>query len=136
MSLRTRLVISAAAAAGVVLLVVLFLATPSLHRRALEQSKATLLAEARLVARVVQQALAQGTAPGALDSLVDEAAREAQARVTIVAPDGRVLADSTASGPDLQALENLAGRPEVQAAPGSRSPRIPCKRRSESCGGQ
>ncbi len=116
MSLRTRMVVSAAAAAGVVLLVVLFLATPGVHRRALQQSQATLLAEARLLARVVQQALAQGTAPGALDSLVDEAAREVQARVTIVAPDGRVLADSIASGPALLALENLAGRPEVQAA--------------------
>jgi two-component system phosphate regulon sensor histidine kinase PhoR len=47
---------------------------------------------------------------------VDAAAREVDARVTIVAPDGRVLADSALSGADLRAVENHGGRPEVKGA--------------------
>jgi two-component system phosphate regulon sensor histidine kinase PhoR len=47
---------------------------------------------------------------------VDAAAREVRARVTIVAPDGRVLADSAVSGAALAALESHLDRPEVQQA--------------------
>ncbi len=50
-----------------------------------------------------------------LDALVDEAAREVGARVTIIATDGRVLADSSLSGPALRAVENHLSRPEVAA---------------------
>jgi two-component system phosphate regulon sensor histidine kinase PhoR len=116
LSLRGRMVMTAVAAAGVALAVVLLLAGPALESRAVEQSFATLLAEARLMARVVEDQLAKGTGPDALDPVVDDAARDVEARVTVIAPDGRVLADSVASGADLQAMENHAGRPEVQAA--------------------
>jgi two-component system, OmpR family, phosphate regulon sensor histidine kinase PhoR len=68
------------------------------------------------MARVVEEGLARGAPPSELDPLVDEAAREVRARVTIVAPDGRVVADSSVSGPDLAALENHGGRPEVREA--------------------
>jgi len=81
MSLRTRMVVTGAAAAAAALLVILLLATPGLRRRALAQTKTTLLAEARLLARVVEPALARGADPAVLDSLVDMAAREMQARV-------------------------------------------------------
>jgi len=116
MTLRTRMVVTAAAASAVVLIAILLLATPGLRRRALEQTEATLLAEARLMARVVEQALAQGAGPEDLDPVVDAAAREVQTRVTVVGRDGRVLADSTLSGPALLALENHGSRPEVRAA--------------------
>jgi two-component system phosphate regulon sensor histidine kinase PhoR len=68
------------------------------------------------MARVVEESLARGTQPEALDPVVDEAAREVSARVTVIAPDGRVIADSALSGPALLALENHGGRPEVQSA--------------------
>jgi two-component system phosphate regulon sensor histidine kinase PhoR len=48
--------------------------------------------------------------------VVDTAAREVDARVTVIAPDGRVLADSAVSGRDLARVENHGGRPEVQGA--------------------
>jgi DNA-binding winged helix-turn-helix (wHTH) protein len=79
-------------------------------------TRTTLLAEARLMARVVERPLAEATPPSEIDALVDSAAREVSARVTIIAPDGRVLADSSLSGPELAAVENHAGRPEVTAA--------------------
>jgi two-component system phosphate regulon sensor histidine kinase PhoR len=110
------MVVTAAAAAAVALGALLLLAGPALERRALHQTADTLTAEARLMARVVEDALARGTSPEALDPVIDAAAADVEARVTIVAPDGRVLADSAVSGAALRALENHAGRPEVKAA--------------------
>ncbi|HVR71678.1 MAG TPA: ATP-binding protein, partial [Vicinamibacteria bacterium] len=69
-----------------------------------------------LMARVVEPALLAGAGAEQIDPVVDAAAREVRARVTIVAPDGRVLADSAVSGPALAALENHLARPEVQQA--------------------
>jgi two-component system phosphate regulon sensor histidine kinase PhoR len=116
LSLRGRMVMTAVVAAAIALGALLLLAGPRLERRAREDAKATLLADARLMARVVEDSLARGTTPEALDPIVDDAAREVDARVTVIARDGRVLADSAVSGPALLALENHAGRPEVKAA--------------------
>jgi two-component system phosphate regulon sensor histidine kinase PhoR len=80
------------------------------------QTRDQLLAEAQLMARAVEGALAAGAGRDTLDPLVDAVAREVHARVTIVAPDGRVLADSAVSGAQLAELENHADRPEVQQA--------------------
>ena len=116
LSLRGRMVTTAVVAAGVALAVLLLLAGPPLDRRARDDAFAGLTAEARLMARVVEDALARGTGPEALDPIVDEAAREVDARVTVIAYDGRVLADSAVSGADLARLENHGGRPEVRGA--------------------
>ncbi len=116
LGLRARMGVTAAAATATALLAVHFLAEPGLRRRTLEETRTTLFAEARLMARVVEEGLARGAPPSELDPLVDEAAREVRARVTIVAPDGQVVADSSASGPDLAALENHGERPEVREA--------------------
>ena len=80
------------------LLVVLLMVEPGLRRHSQDHTRDTLLAEARLMARVVEHPLAEGASSAEIDRLVDEAAREVRARVTIVAPDGRVLADSSLSG--------------------------------------
>jgi two-component system phosphate regulon sensor histidine kinase PhoR len=116
LSLRARMVMTALVAAGIALTVLLALAAPRLRERARRDAMATLLAETRLMARVVEDALARDTTPEALDLSVDEAARELNARVTVIAADGKVLADSARSGPDLSALENHAARPEVRSA--------------------
>ncbi len=116
LSLRGRMVLTAVAAAGVALAVLLLLAGPSLDRRARDQAFASLTAEARLMARVVEEQLAVGTSPDALDPVVDAASGEVGARVTVIAPDGQVLADSAVSGADLARLPNHADRPEVQGA--------------------
>ena len=134
LSLRGRMVTTAVVAAAVALGVLLVLAAPALERRALQQTADTLQAEARLMARVVEDALARGTSPEALDPVVDAAAGDAEARVTIVAPDGRVLADSAVSGPALGALENHADRPEVKAALAGQSTSV--RRRSATVGAE
>jgi two-component system phosphate regulon sensor histidine kinase PhoR len=113
---RGRLAVTAIAASAAALLAVLLLVGPALRDRAMERERDRLFAEARLIARVVQEPIAQGQPTELLDRLVDETAREVAARVTIVALDGRVLADSAASGSALEALESHAGRPEVRQA--------------------
>jgi two-component system phosphate regulon sensor histidine kinase PhoR len=109
------IVIALAAAAGA-LLVVLLVAGPRLRGRAVDNARATLFAETRLMARLVRPALAAGTPSHELDRLVDAAARDVRARVTIIAPGGRVLADAELSGTALDAVENHAYRPEILEA--------------------
>jgi two-component system phosphate regulon sensor histidine kinase PhoR len=121
LSLRGRMVMTAVIAAAVALGALLVLAGPALESRARHQTADTLAAEARLMARVVEDELARGTSKDALDPVVDAAARDVEARVTVIAPDGRVLADSSVSGPELVRLENHANRPEVKEALAGRS---------------
>jgi two-component system phosphate regulon sensor histidine kinase PhoR len=110
------MVMTAVVATAVVLGVLLLLAGPALERRARDDAFSSLLAESRLMARVVEDALAGGTPGAELDRLVDAAAREVDARVTIIDTAGRVLADSSLSGAELQTVENHGGRPEVVGA--------------------
>ena len=116
LGLRGRIAVTAVAATATALVVVLALEGPDLHRRAVEQVRGRLLAEARLMARVVAQPLAEGRPSDEIDAIVDEAARDVQARVTIIAPDGTVVADSALSGDALRTVENHLNRPEVQEA--------------------
>ena len=134
LSLRGRMVMTAVAAAGVALAVLLLLVGPTLDRRARDQAFAGLTAEARLMARVVEEQLGRGTSPEALDPVVDAASREVNARVTVIAPDGKVLADSAASGIDLERLANHADRPEVQGALAGETSRA--ERRSATVGAE
>ena len=132
LSLRGRMVTTAVAAAGVALAALLLLVGPTLDRRARDQAFAGLTAEARLMARVVEDQIGRGTNLEALDPVVDAASREVDARVTLIAPDGRVLADSAASGTDLERVANHADRPEVQGALAGQTSRA--ERRSATVG--
>jgi two-component system phosphate regulon sensor histidine kinase PhoR len=116
LGLRGRIAVTAVAATATALVAVLLLEGPDLHRRAVDHVRATLLAEARLMARVVEGPLAEGRPSDEIDAMVDAAAGDVQARVTIIAPDGTVVADSALSGEALHAVENHRGRPEVQEA--------------------
>ncbi len=51
-----------------------------------------------------------------LDHFIDGVASRGSFRATVIAPDGKVLADSEFSGPALEAMENHAGRPEITEA--------------------
>jgi two-component system phosphate regulon sensor histidine kinase PhoR len=116
LSLRARMVVTALGAAAIGLGVVLALAGPALDRRARDDVFATLAAESRLMARVVEDQLSRSEDTEALDAVVDAAAPEVQARVTVIARDGRVLADSSLSGVELAAVASHADRPEVKDA--------------------
>jgi two-component system, OmpR family, phosphate regulon sensor histidine kinase PhoR len=126
------MVTTAVAAAGVALAALLLLVGPTLDRRARDQAFAGLTAEARLMARVVEDQIGRGTNLEALDPVVDAASREVDARVTLIALDGKVLADSAASGTDLERVANHADRPEVQGALAGQTSRA--ERRSATVG--
>jgi len=116
LSLRGRMAAVALAASAAALLTLLLFVGPELRREVTGGVRDVLLAEARLMARVVEEPLSRGASPDELDPLVDAAARDVRARVTVVAMDGRVLADSSLSGPALLQVENHGSRPEVQVA--------------------
>jgi two-component system phosphate regulon sensor histidine kinase PhoR len=56
---------------------------------------------------------------GRLDARIDALASAADARITVVSSEGRVLADSEFDGLALAALDNHAGRAEIRAASAS-----------------
>jgi two-component system phosphate regulon sensor histidine kinase PhoR len=114
--LRFRIALASMTVSAVALLAVLLLAGPRLRARAIDETTATLFAEASLIAASVEQPVASGMAMDALDALVDEASRKVQSRVTLVGLEGRVLGDSAVSGADLLKLENHGTRPEVLQA--------------------
>src|SRR5262249_27466529 len=51
-----------------------------------------------------------------LQAVIRDLSARALARVTVMAPDGRVLADSAVSDSNLTAVENQLARPEIQQA--------------------
>jgi two-component system phosphate regulon sensor histidine kinase PhoR len=60
--------------------------------------------------------LLRGGTPEAAQAFVLRVARPTSARVTLIAPDGRVLGESDRRGADLSAVGNHGTRPEVKAA--------------------
>lgn len=71
-------------------------------------------------ARILLRGGAASTPP---QDLALRVARATGARVTLIAPDGRVLAESERGVADLAAIENHAGRPEVREALAGRTGR-------------
>ncbi|MGH7317553.1 MAG: histidine kinase dimerization/phospho-acceptor domain-containing protein, partial [Candidatus Rokuibacteriota bacterium] len=67
-------------------------------------------------ARLLLRAEALSPEGGRFQEFVVRVARTIGARVTLIAPDGRVLGESERGTADLSGLENHAGRPEVRAA--------------------
>jgi two-component system phosphate regulon sensor histidine kinase PhoR len=72
-----------------------------------------LTAQAQIAAAAVAPALEAGEDVETIDPLLKRLGARIEARVTIVARDGRVLGDSVA---DPRTMDNHGGRPEVVAA--------------------
>lgn len=113
-SFRAKLFLSALAATALALAVAGALVAQSMRARTNAQIEQTLAAHARLTAEVLGRA-----APSLSASLQDEAVRIAGmtgARVTLIAGNGRVVGDSAETLASLAAMENHAGRPEIDSA--------------------
>jgi two-component system, OmpR family, phosphate regulon sensor histidine kinase PhoR len=123
-SFQTKLFLAALAAALLALLVAGGLFAASMRRQTDARIERTLVAEARLAAELLSHAApsSAGT-PEALmadlDSEADRLGSRLEARVTLIAPDGRVLGDSAEPLENLPTLENHATRPEVLDAKAS-----------------
>ncbi len=112
MRFRTRFIAASLTATAVALAIGTGLVAWSVRAETLDRIQRQLVAETRLAARLVTLRSDAGN----LDEEADAIAALVGARVTLVAANGRVLADSTESGPGLAALENHGARPEIAQA--------------------
>jgi two-component system phosphate regulon sensor histidine kinase PhoR len=83
---------------------------------AAEALEARLVTAARLVEERSRTLLGTAATSTALHAFVVRVARSTGARTTLIAVDGRVLADSAVRPDDLPRVENHGGRPEVRRA--------------------
>jgi len=100
---------------GVTAAVGIFL-TRQLEDRALHQLEASLATQARLIAQALPSQSILPEARPRLQPLVEALATRADCRITFIAVDGTVVADSNVPLAALPSVENHRDRPEVQAA--------------------
>ena len=110
---RTLLTVFGVSAAALVLAAVI--TSIALRAAMLQIIERDLVIEARLAASLVRE-LPAGSSLDAIDAEADHLGTLASARVTLIAPDGRVVGDSAEPVEQLRQLENHAARPEVVAA--------------------
>jgi two-component system phosphate regulon sensor histidine kinase PhoR len=108
------------------------LAERELRRHERRQLEHALGAQAELARELVGGVPLRPEETPRLDLLARRAAGAAGVRVTLIAPDGAVVADSDIHPPDLPRVENHTGHEEVRAALAGR--RASALRRSESVG--
>ncbi|NOT22650.1 MAG: PAS domain-containing protein [Nitrospiraceae bacterium] len=119
LSIRWKVTIGTLLVLACGLLIARTLAVRSLEQQEIAQSGQILEARTSLVAYGLQPFLTpSGTLSPTpqLQTAVRDLGARALARVTIVALDGRVLADSAVSDSNLPAVENHLARPEIQQA--------------------
>ena len=92
------------------------LAQRELREHTRRQIEHSLVERADLVAEVLADAVSSGPSAGALKDEVDRASRASGARVTLIAADGTVVADSDLRMSELDGVENHGRRPEVLTA--------------------
>jgi two-component system phosphate regulon sensor histidine kinase PhoR len=112
---RTKFFFAASSAAVIALVAAGLLVASAMRQQNDEYIEATLVAEARLAADL----LARGTPMSTMAELDEEADRMGQllsARVTLIAPDGRVMGDSSETLATVAAMDNHGQRPEVVQA--------------------
>ncbi len=111
LGIRGKLFVSAAAAVAVLVLVSGVYLEGRLRANQLRQIEADLLRGARATCELVTE-----SPDSALDAVADRMGAALDARVTLIAADGRVLGDSEIPAAGLADLANHADRPEVMAA--------------------
>jgi two-component system phosphate regulon sensor histidine kinase PhoR len=100
-------------AAIAVLVAAIFLAL-SAQRQMNQRIERSLVSEARLAVELLSHH--EATDETAIDEEANRIGKQIEARVTLIASDGRVLGDSAVARDALPSLENHAGRPEVVAS--------------------
>ncbi len=88
----------------------------ALEAFAVESLETRLSSVAAVLHDEARVAFRAGARPGAAQDFAIRVARSTGARVTLIAPDGRVIGESERGAADLASMENHAGRPEVRAA--------------------
>jgi two-component system phosphate regulon sensor histidine kinase PhoR len=112
---QTKFFLAALSAAVISLGVAGLLFATSLRQQIDARVEATLVAEARLAADLLSHAPSLTTVK-ALDEEADRIAQLIGARVTLIAPDGQVMGDSSETLEGIATMENHALRPEIVEA--------------------
>ncbi len=115
-SLRRKLVLSSAFAVAVALAAAAVLAQRALSRWVARHAADTLTTAARLMEPEIAPLLAHNAGVNELQPLAEVLGRRGGTRVTVIARDGRVLADSDQRSEAVLRMDNHAGRPEVRDA--------------------
>jgi two-component system, OmpR family, phosphate regulon sensor histidine kinase PhoR len=110
MNFAGRLVLGILAVIVVVMVTLVASAELSLRRHLEQDIRKTLEREAQLITRVLPADSLQW------QPLVERLARETALRITLIGPDGRVIAESDEPIDAIPRIENHGGRPEVVAA--------------------
>ena len=90
--------------------------TRAIEAHGVAELEARLAAQARLLRDVFVSAVGVRTPTSSLQALARTYGQRLEARVTVIAADGTVLADSERDEAGVRVMENHAGRPEVRAA--------------------
>ena len=114
MTFRSRVFATALLAMAVTLSVAVGLLSYHMRSAVNQRIEQSLVAQARLAAETLSHR--RPATPEELDAEADDLGRLVSARVTFIAPDGRVIGDSELSATALRAAENHASRPEVVQA--------------------
>ncbi len=114
MKFRTQIFLAAFVTTGLTGLIATLLLSWSLRAQMIGRIERDLEAKTRLAAELISRQPPM-TQPQ-LDDEADALGAKIGARVTLIAPDGRVLGDSAEDGPALAAMENHGTRPEVLAS--------------------
>ncbi len=112
---RTKVLLASLGTAAVTLFAAALLIAFQIRASERARIETRLTNEALLIAELLSQAPAV-TSVADLDREADRLGAFIKGRVTLVAPDGRVVGDSTQSEGQLAALDNHAERPEILAA--------------------
>jgi two-component system, OmpR family, phosphate regulon sensor histidine kinase PhoR len=114
LTVRSKLFLAAFAVGAVSAVTAAVLLNSRLQRLTVERIEQTLAAETRMAAELLRQNTALP-----VNELDDEANRLGAlvgVRVTFIAPDGKVIGDSSRDGAALAAMENHSQRPEIAEA--------------------
>jgi two-component system phosphate regulon sensor histidine kinase PhoR len=88
----------------------------ALERVAIEVLESRLTVATRVLHDEALVAVQPGAPPRTVQAFVERTTRATGMRVSLIAPDGRVLADSERPGDAIATMDNHADRPEVRAA--------------------
>ncbi|MCX6538193.1 MAG: ATP-binding protein [Acidobacteria bacterium] len=113
--LRGRTFLAVFGVAAIALVVATALILSSLRTQLLRAIERSLVAEARMAATLLSEHQTDGSV-AALDGEADRVGAMTSARVTFVAPDGRVVGDSAEDLAGLAKLDNHNARPEIVTA--------------------
>ena len=92
----------------------------ALEEFAVESLEARLASVGQVLHGDARSLLRDAARPADVQRFLALAAEQSGARITLIAPDGRVVGESERRSEDWGAMENHAGRPEVKAALGGR----------------